>query len=79
LYQDLVEFEICDNFNNNNNLNFEEQDKFALQFQYLTFENQSKDILLSFYTQLTFENQSKDILLPSYTQLTFENQLIGAL
>ena len=79
LYQDLVEFEICDNFNDNNFLNFEEQDKFALQFQYLTFENQSKDILLSSYTQLTFENQSKDILLPSYTQLTFENQLIGAL
>lgn len=36
-------------------LNFEEQDKFALE--YLTFDNQNKDILLPSFTQLTFENQ----------------------
>lgn len=92
LYQELIEFEECEGealpngltFEEQNpaffftQLNFEEQDKFALQFQYLTFENQNKDLLFS-YPQLTFEEQYKDILMSSYTQLTFENQLIGAL
>ena len=43
-------------------LNFEEQDKFVLQFQYLTFENQNKNILMPSHTQLTFENQSAGAL-----------------
>ena len=45
------------------NLTFEEQDIFALQFQYLTFENQSKTIFFpDNYTQLTFEEQNKNSL-----------------
>jgi hypothetical protein len=58
-------------------LTFEEQDIFALQFQYLTLDNQDNEFLLPPFTQLTFENQSE--LSYNIQQLTFENQNIGAL